>query len=92
MHTVLDNREWGNDFFRSLESSWNRPVLSHDSLRHNRFRVSAYKLVAASAKEAGGGARRRKRDAVRLTAMIPVEANYVRGVRKDAGQFRREPS
>lgn len=39
-----------------------------------------------------GGARRRKRDAVRLTAMIPVEANYVRGVRKDAGQFRREPS
>lgn len=20
MHTVLDNREWGNDFFRSLES------------------------------------------------------------------------
>lgn len=24
--------------------------------------------------------------------MIPVEANYVRGVRKDAGQFRRPES
>lgn len=60
MHTVLDNREWGNDFFRSLESSWNRPVLSHDSLRHNRFRVSAYKLVAASAKEARGGKKEKK--------------------------------
>lgn len=61
----------------------------------NRFAFPRTSWSVLSAKEAGREGRRerrRKRDALRLTAMIPAEANYVRGVRKDAGQFRREPS
>lgn len=63
------------DWMPPSSRSW--PVLSHNSLAtiDSRFRVAA----GASTKEAGKRrARRRKRDALRLTA-IPVEANYVRG-------------